>query len=531
MDRDDNVASADTLAADAAAAVKTRASEPPPVRAGRRATLLPPGTQVGRYVLAERVGAGGMGVVYRARDPSLDRDIALKLVSSTIDVEGAHARLEREAQAMAKLHHPNVVTVHDIGTHEGQLFIAMELCSSSLSAWLRTAHPWREVVTKFLAAGRGLAAAHAIGLVHRDFKPDNVLIAVDGTVKVSDFGLVHSMVAGGTTDGAIEGTPAYMAPEQLAGERVDARADQFAFAVSVWEAVCGGRPFQPIATEDAVTGLLHSIRSRRRMRAQGAVVPNRIIKILESALEPEPDARWPSLDAMLAALARAASPRRRRWAIFSGIVATAAATATIVIATRRPAFDATTPKKLAVASAALDVAAAQLMTDPDQAGTALMIAYRASNDPMRLVDAARVYFKAKHCVQVIRAVETFASMPHSTVSDEDQAALLDMRTQCDEPYLATDDLDELSRIADRYFYRNDSDAAFTTLKRMRDLDKDPAQRAIYMLRIGDIARDSGRCEIARAAYAKYLEEELRGDEATRDSIHRRGVTCKDKAPD
>jgi len=524
MDRDDNVASADTLAADA---VGKRGSDASPVRAGRRATLLPAGTQVGRYVLAERVGAGGMGVVYRARDPGLDRDVALKLVSSTIDVEGAHARLEREAQAMAKLHHPNVVIVHDIGTHEGQLFIAMELCSESLGAWLSTAHGWREIVAKFLAAGRGLAAAHAIGLVHRDFKPDNVLIAVDGTVKVSDFGLVHSIAAGDASGGAIEGTPAYMAPEQLAGDEVDARADQFAFAVSVWEAVCGARPFQPIATEDAATGLLRSIRSRRRMRAQAAIVPNRIIKILERALEPEPEARWPSLEEMLAALSRAASPRRRRWAIISGIVATAAVTAAIVIATRRPAFDATTPNKISIASAQFDVVAAQLLKDPDEAGSALMDAYRSSNDPMRLVDAARVYFTAKHCFQVIRSVETFASMPHATVSDEDQAELLTMRTQCDEPYLATDDLEELSRIADRYFYRNDSDAAFETLKRMRDLDPDPAQRAIYMLRIGDIARDAHRCEIARAAYAKYLEEELRGSEELRESIRQRGVTCKD----
>src|SRR4029077_12651760 len=118
------------------------------------------------------------------------------LVSTTVDVEAAQERLEREAQAMAKLHHGNVVVVHDIGRHEAQLFIAMELCERSLASWLKQQRPWREVVARFIAAGRGLAAAHAIGLVHRDFKPDNVLLATDGTVKVSDFGLVVSITPG-----------------------------------------------------------------------------------------------------------------------------------------------------------------------------------------------------------------------------------------------------------------------------------------------------------------------------------------------
>src|SRR5262245_31001055 len=157
---------------------------------------LPRGTALDRYVLLKKVGGGGMGVVYAAYDPRLDRTIAVKVLRSDVAAtmtEEARARMLREAQAMARLSHPNVVTVHDAGTFEGRLYLAMEyLDDGTLADWLaRRSRSWREVLEVFVQAGRGLAAAHALGLVHRDFKPQNVMVAGDGRVRITDFGLVR----------------------------------------------------------------------------------------------------------------------------------------------------------------------------------------------------------------------------------------------------------------------------------------------------------------------------------------------------
>jgi len=190
------------------------------------------GAVVGRYQIVRRLGAGGMGVVFAARDHELDRMVALKLLRSS-DREDAAARLAREGKALAKLVHPNVVTVYDIGHHAGELFIAMELVDGeTLRAWLETPRSWREVVRAFVQAARGLAAAHRAGLVHRDFKPDNLLIDRAAHARVTDFGLARATGAADpapasatrspdaiTRSGALAGTPAYMAPEQLLGPR------------------------------------------------------------------------------------------------------------------------------------------------------------------------------------------------------------------------------------------------------------------------------------------------------------------------
>ncbi|MCA9553741.1 MAG: serine/threonine protein kinase, partial [Myxococcales bacterium] len=228
--------------------------------------------QLGRYVILHRLGAGMMGVVWAAYDPHLDRKVAVKVLHQRRGAKGeeARGRLVREARTMARLSHPHVVQVFDVGLveHEGNddVFLAMEYVEGQdLEAWveaLPAAAParWRQVLQVFLQAGRGLAHAHAAGVVHRDFKPTNVLVAADGRAKVGDFGLARlpGEVDGGagvpdapsadyqlplTATGDVVGTPAYMSPEQHRGRPADARSDQFAFAVALYEAVYGVPPF------------------------------------------------------------------------------------------------------------------------------------------------------------------------------------------------------------------------------------------------------------------------------------------------
>ncbi len=222
------------------------------------------GQSIGRFLVLDLLGSGGMGVVYSGYDPDLDRKVAIKLLrASALRTDDNQTRLLREAQAMARIKHPNVIKVHEVGTYNGQVYVAMEFADAgTVRAWMEEkARSPREILAVFLEAGRGLAAAHAAGLVHRDFKPDNVLMSKDGSVLVTDFGLVSSLAGAQpvqpdkplsrttplsqelTHTGAILGTPAYMAPEQFAGEAT-ARSDQFGFCVSLYEALYGARPFE-----------------------------------------------------------------------------------------------------------------------------------------------------------------------------------------------------------------------------------------------------------------------------------------------
>ncbi len=320
---------------------------PEPVEARER------GAVVGRYIVVSRLGAGGMGVVYRAYDPELDRKVALKLLharpggAGTEAGDEGRARLLREAQAMARLAHPNVIAVHDVGTFEGQVFVAMELVEGgTLGEWLK-ARPRAaaEVLEVFLQAGRGLAAAHAKGIVHRDFKPDNVLVGADGRVRVLDFGIARALDEGPeapaeaavladspgqlalaeklTQTGALFGTPLYMSSEQFRGGPVDARADQFAFCVALYQALYGEHPYDGETFVILVSNVIHGV--MRKEPAERRLSP-RLRGALLRGLAPQAEARFPNMEALLAELAPEpprASTRARPWglAVVLGIVA------------------------------------------------------------------------------------------------------------------------------------------------------------------------------------------------------------------
>ena len=282
---------------------------------------LRPGATIDRYEVAGLLGAGGMGAVYRARDPELDRWLAIKVLRRGRQGARDEARFLREAQAMARLSHPNVVPVHDVGASRYGPFLAMELVEGvTLRRWLDEApRGWREVVELFAQAGHGLAEAHAAGIVHRDFKPENVLVDRRGRARVTDFGLarpeVEARPAAGaaigesalTRSGTIMGTPAYMAPEQLAGRKVDARADVFAFCVALHEAALGGQPFGGATIGER----LARITAGQRERARGGAAPRWLARAIDRGLAADPEARWAGMTPLLAALERGLGRRRR----------------------------------------------------------------------------------------------------------------------------------------------------------------------------------------------------------------------------
>jgi len=342
------------------------------------------GARVGRFLVQRHLDEGGMGLIFRALDEELGRPVALKILRAQ-QTEGSvgRARLIREAQALAKLSHPNVVTVYEVGEWEGHVFVAMELIEGrTLRGWLKLKRwGWREVIGVFSQAARGLAAAHKAGIVHRDFKLSNALVGLDGRVRVLDFGLAlaseslatdqdllaglrpsgspsspsasgspslsnlsspsgssgssgsssstdsTASIGGGgsssllgtslTIAGTISGTPAYMAPEQLGGGEIDARADQYAFCIALYEGLYRRRPFRGKTIDD-----------RRRELAKGVEpsfpsnvrVPGWLRKILRRGLAVDPDERYPTMDALIADLEKDPT-RRRRWVLGGSVAA------------------------------------------------------------------------------------------------------------------------------------------------------------------------------------------------------------------
>src|SRR6185312_10351941 len=352
---------------------------PPSAPTDTAAVPLARGASIGRYVVLGLVGRGGMGEVYAAYDPELDRKVAVKLLrvkaGNGVSLTEGRQRTLREAQAIARLSHPNVVVVFDVGTFEEKVFIAMEFVDgNTVTYWLeQKPRTWREILNVFIAAGRGLIAAHEKGLVHRDFKPDNVMVGKDCQVRVMDFGLARQMGAkpvkqerarpvtpsrgsvpigsgtlpieqgtlvlntsehtngsGGmqtsvsglfdarlTRTGAMMGTPAYMAPEQFFGAATDARTDQFSFCVSLYEALYGERPFAGKKLSELTANVVQG--TVREARA-GPKVPFVVREILLRGGRSAAAERYPTLGELLEALGRDPRVARRKWAVWAAVV-------------------------------------------------------------------------------------------------------------------------------------------------------------------------------------------------------------------
>jgi serine/threonine-protein kinase len=262
---------------------------------------LPDGARLGRYVILRHIAAGGMGDVYVAYDESLDRKVAIKLLRSSDFSEWS---LRREAQALARLSHPNVVQVYDIGHHQGQPFVAMEFVSGvTLSEWLTSkVRPPNDILRMFIQCGRGLVAAHESGLVHRDFKPANVVVGDEGRARVLDFGIVTGPsvdpASSPDLDSLKAGTPQYMSPEQLIGEQATAASDQFSFCVSLYRALYGQRPF----LGEKLAELQANVVGGKIQTPPSGKAPDWVTPILTRGLAREASARHPSLAALLSAI-------------------------------------------------------------------------------------------------------------------------------------------------------------------------------------------------------------------------------------
>ncbi|WAS96329.1 serine/threonine-protein kinase [Nannocystis punicea] len=318
--------------------------------------LEPLPSQIGRFNVLKRLGSGGMGVVYVAYDRDLDRKVALKVMRTAVvsraKRDKARHRLMREAQAMAQLSHPNVIAIFDVGSVEDQIFFAMEFVKGvTLTKWLRSAEGpngprrrgWKEVLVVFMQAGRGLAAAHKAGIIHRDFKPDNVLIDAEGRVRVGDFGLARAGQGLGplsrpdtytevikamaekslldmriTRTGGMTGTPAYMAPEQYLGQATDARTDQFSFCVALYEGLYGQRPFVgdrvPVVREAVLAGRVQDV-------PKDTDVPAWLHRIVLRGLSVRPADRFKAMNELLDHLDETPRPRRlgRKVALAGGL--------------------------------------------------------------------------------------------------------------------------------------------------------------------------------------------------------------------
>ena len=368
--------------------------------------------RIGRYEIKGTLGAGGMGTVLLATDPVLGRRVALKVLhpDGRNDNDATRRRLLREAQGIAQLVHEHVVVVHEIGTHDDRVFLAMEhVAGQTLGKW-QVGRPWAEIVATYVKAGRGLAAAHDAGLVHRDFKPDNVLIGDDGRVRVTDFGLVATvedattplsqtatalraeseLAKSLTRTGAVVGTPRYMAPEQHLGQPIDARADQFAFAVSLYEALFGQPPFIGATYADLAR---HVVAGVPLPIPRDTPVPPAIQRAVLRGLARQPADRFASMRELLAILETPPPPPRRRWPWLAAM-ACVAVIAVLVVWILRSRDDAARARAAAAEARAEALA---LKTDMAQAKADARLHFdlaQAAYAGKRYPDAAREFLLA-----------------------------------------------------------------------------------------------------------------------------------------
>ena len=261
------------------------------------------GSRLGRYVILYRLGSGGMGVVFAAYDPELDRKVALKQIRQETGSPAAREALRREAQAMARLSHPHVVAVHDVGGVGHDVFFVMDLIDGvTLDEWLKLdERSWRDVLRVFVQAGRGLAAAHAAGVVHHDFSPRNVLVTAEEKALIADFGLARALGRPDVElpDEAVRGTPAYFAPERLLGVGVDPRSDQFSFCAALYRALYGTAPFPA----DTPALYLERVGEGALAPPQGGKrVPRRLLTLLRQGLDARPENRFATMPELLGRL-------------------------------------------------------------------------------------------------------------------------------------------------------------------------------------------------------------------------------------
>ncbi|MBC8067312.1 MAG: serine/threonine protein kinase, partial [Deltaproteobacteria bacterium] len=429
----------DALDTDTTQRIGATASSPPRVE-----PPLAAGRTIGRYVVLEEVGRGAMGAVYAAFDPQLDRKLAIKLLHASAGAadDGREALLH-EAQAIAGISHPNVVAVHDVGLFEDRVFMAMELLAGgTLRGFIERTRPsWRVVVQCFVAAGRGLAAAHALGMIHRDFKPDNVFIGtsepgadasrVPTSIRVGDFGLARALrkpISSGerrlvvpanssprvTMQDSLAGSPAYMSPEQYDSQELDDRSDQYSFCVALFELLHGYRPFRAASSWE--------VRDLKRAGKIAAVphdtlVPRWLRRAIERGLSPDREDRHASMAALLRLLEGEAAGARRRWALAIGAATMLASGGLVAYASSRGERGCT--------DGAQKLAAVWDEEDRQAVRTGLS----AAGDPVSYEVAARVEDVLGRYTELWRA-EHREACEATRVRAEQPEAVLDRRMEC-----------------------------------------------------------------------------------------------------
>jgi len=470
------------------------------------------GAVVGRYVVLGKIGEGGMGAVYGAYDPDLDRKIALKFLHSQVtghDSQGGEqARLLREAQAMAKLSHPNVAAVYDVGTYHGMVFIAMEFIAGlTLKQWLaKKERAWWEIWTVLEGAGRGLAAAHRAKIIHRDFKPDNILVDDQRRARVTDFGLARPTAKPDSVDddeladssgplhetltatGTIMGTPRYMAPEQHLGKETTARTDQFAFCLVVFEAIYGERAFKG----DSLGELRAAVTDGELVQPKGnrGDAPAWRHQALERGLSVEPAKRYPSMGELLTALDR--NPRGRRNRLAAATVSIAA-----VVGVAAMLWPETRRSPVALCSASAQV---MEQTWNDDARKKLATSFAATKSHIAADTAKRVTSLLDNYAASWTEMHE-DSCKATNVRGDQSAEMLDLRAEClDQRRIEMNAL--ISRLTDKpnekAVRKATKAAAFlvsvrgcadrTTLRTVAPLPDDPAKRARIKQLQGDRAK-------------------------------------------